>query len=66
MKRFSNNKEIQKLVARLIRNGWQCVRGAKHTKLLAPNGKRITVPSTPSDRKAFINFSKDIQRLVRQ
>ncbi|NOI77514.1 hypothetical protein F0224_17670 [Vibrio coralliilyticus] len=66
MKRFSNNKEIQKLVARLIRNGWQCVRGAKHAKLLAPNGKRITVPSTPSDRKAFINFSKDIQRLVRQ
>jgi hypothetical protein len=62
MTRYSNNKDIQKLVCQLIKHNWKFQRRKKHGSIFLPAGKRFTVPSTPSDKRAFQNFSKDIQR----
>jgi hypothetical protein len=64
MKRYSNNKDIQRLVCHLVKNNWRFQRCKKHGSIFSPAGKRFTVPSTPSDRRAFQNFNKDIQRSV--
>lgn len=60
---YSKNKEIQKLVARLVRSGWVFENG-RHGKLRPPCGKGfITIPRTPSDWRAFRNLMRDINRL---
>jgi len=65
MRRFSNNKDINKFIKSLIRGEkWSCLRGKKHPYLYSPKGKRITVPSTPSDYRAYQNFKKDIMRVI--
>ena len=65
MKRISKDKDINSFVRSLIKlSHWTAVRGSKHIALLSPLGKRITVPSTPSDRRAYINFKKDVLRTI--
>lgn len=64
MKRYSASKEINTLVRQLVRDGWQFQRGGQHGKLYAPNCTAcFSVPSTPSDRRAFLNFRQDVRRL---
>ncbi|MDB2386491.1 hypothetical protein N9W21_04020 [Shewanella sp.] len=63
MKKYSNNKEINSLVKRLIKNGWQILNRKKHALLIAPSGKRMPIPSTPSDYRAWYNFSHDIKHI---
>jgi len=63
--RYSTDKDIQTLVTRLLRAGWQFEKG-RHGKLRPPMGAGfITVPSTPSDRRSFQNLRRDIRRLER-
>jgi len=62
MRKYSSNKDIQKLVSSLIKQSWQYQRGKKHGSLLSPKGIRITIPGSPSDRRAYRNFLKDTQR----
>jgi hypothetical protein len=65
MRRFSNNKEINTLIRQLLKSKkWYCLAGKKHNSLISPKGKRITVPSTPSDFRAYMNFKKDLQRII--
>jgi hypothetical protein len=65
MRRFSNNKDINKFIKNLMRERkWYCLRGKKHPYLYSSKGKRITVPSTPSDYRAYQNFKKDITRVI--
>lgn len=61
--RYSNNKEIADLVRVLVNKGWQYMNGKKHGKIIAPNGRKLTVPGTPSDRRASMNFQRDVRRL---
>lgn len=65
MKKFSSDKDIQKCVVTLIRSGWVYMRGRKHGKLVSPEGKKIAVPGSPSDKRAYKNFVRDIKRLAR-
>lgn len=62
--RYSNNKTVSALVRTLIRSGWQYVNGKTHGKLVAPNGRRLAVPGTPSDWRANLNFRRDIRRIA--
>ena len=63
MERYSASKEINTLVRQLVRDGWLFQRGGRHGKLYAPNrGACLGVPSTPSDRRAFLNFRQDVRR----
>lgn len=65
MRRMSKDKDINKFVRSLVKlSCWTAIRGTKHVALLSPLGKRITIPSTPSDRRAYINFKKDILRII--
>lgn len=62
--RYSNDKEVAAIVRALINQGWQYMNGKKHGKIIAPNGRKMAVPGTPSDWRASINFRRDVRRLV--
>ena len=62
--RYSNDKTVSALVRTLVRSGWQYVNGKTHGKLVAPNGRRLAVPGTPSDWRASLNFLRDIRRIA--
>lgn len=64
MQRFSKDSKINKLVLSLLKIGWQLRKGKKHYILISPNNGRIAIPSTPSDCRAFLNFSRDINHLT--
>ena len=65
MKRFSSCKNINKLVASLLSDGWSFQVGGRHGKLYTPNRHVfISVPCTPSDRRGFINFKQQVRRLI--
>jgi hypothetical protein len=64
--KYSSGKEIHMLVLQLIREGWSFGRGAKHGWLRPPVGPEVlTVPNSPSDRRAFLNFRQDVRRMRR-
>lgn len=62
--KYSKDKAIAGHVRTLIRAGWRFEMGGRHGKLTSPMGRRIPVPCTPSDRRAFQNFKRDIRRLL--
>ncbi len=65
MRRYSSCKDINKLVSRLMLNGWSYQTGGHHGKLYPPTKHVfISVPSTPSDRRGFSNFKQRVRRLV--
>lgn len=63
MRKFiSNDKDIARYVKTLMHHHGAVLRyGSKHPYLIL-YGKRITIPSSPSCKKAFINFQNDIKR----
>ncbi len=63
MKKYSRDKNINKLVNRLLKSDEWRIRRGRHSVLTAPSGKRLAVPSTPSDRRAYMNFKHDVRRL---
>ncbi len=63
MKRYSASKDINVIVRQLIHQGWLFQRGKTHGKLYHPRGaKCLTVPTTPSDHRAFLNFRQIVRR----
>lgn len=63
--RYSKSKEIHKFVQNLIRQGWKFWRGSKHGRLRHPCGRgTVTVPCSPSDKRSFQNFKRDVRRVV--
>ncbi len=64
MMKYSKDKAIAGLVRRLIHDGWQFHMGGRHGKLVSPEGRRLPVPCTPSDYRAFDNFQRDLRKLM--
>lgn len=64
MTRISSDKDIRKVVSRLIQRGWDLKKGKKHHSIVAPWGKKLAIPCTPSDYRAIHNFRKDIKKLA--
>ena len=62
--RYSNDKAVSALVRALVSSGWKYVSGKTHGKLVAPNGRRLAVPGTPGDWRAYLNFRSDIRRIA--
>lgn len=53
------------MVKVLVREGWLFCRGGKHGKLRGPSGKlTLTVPNSPSDHRAFLNFKRDVHHAL--
>ena len=64
MGKYSKDKNIDKIVRELVAEGWSSTRKKGHWQLKPPNSDRIqTVPLTPSDGRAFLNFRSDIKRI---
>lgn len=60
--RYCHDKEINQLVASMVRDGWNYSRG-RHGKLRKPDGSSfVTIPNTPSDYRAILNLRRDIRR----
>jgi hypothetical protein len=64
MKKFSSNKDINVYIKKLMTAGWSFKRRRKHSCIIYERGGKISIPSTPSDRRAFNNFKKDTIRLM--
>lgn len=63
--KYSSDKQIHVLVRKLVRDDWEFVRGGKHGRLRSPEGLAIlTVPGSPSDSRAFLNFRQDVRRVL--
>jgi predicted RNA binding protein YcfA (HicA-like mRNA interferase family) len=61
--KYSNDKQIAAMVRSLIAAGWQYQTGGRHARLTSPSGRRIAVPGTPSDHRAFQNFKCHIRKI---
>jgi len=66
MKKYSSNKEINQFVKLLIKNNWKFTFGSKHGRLQSPDGIKYTVPKSPSDWRASLNFKRDIFKKYKQ
>lgn len=62
MSKYSNNKDINCMVKQLVKEGWIPLRKNRHTMIKSPKGITLTVPSSPSDVRAVLNFKSDIRR----
>ncbi len=63
--KYSQDKHVASIVRQLVAKGWRYSRGRKHGKLVAPNGRVLAVPGTPSDWRAGLNFERDARRITR-
>ena len=64
MKKFSTNSQINSLIHLLLKRGWKVQNRKKHAILVAPNNRKIAIPSTPSDYRASYNFSRQTKHLL--
>ena len=62
--KYSNDRNVSDVVRDLVRNGWRYHMGGRHGKLVSPSGRRMPVPCTPSDYRAFLNFKRDVRKLL--
>lgn len=62
--KYSRCKEIHVLVKEMIRTGqWVVKSKSSHLKLVNETAnKMLTVPQTPSDHRAVLNFYADVKR----
>lgn len=64
--KYCSNKDINKLIRMLVRQGWRFKHGTKHGCLCDPSGSHgITVAKSPSDYRSYKNFICDLRRLSR-
>lgn len=61
-KHYSRDPQVNQIVRQLVRKGWYFCHTAKHGRVIAPTGKKITVPFSPSDFRACLNFKAQIRR----
>jgi predicted RNA binding protein YcfA (HicA-like mRNA interferase family) len=63
--KYSTHKDIDKMVRRLVRQGWTFWRGGKHGRLQHPFlATTLTIPGSPGDRRAVNNFASDVKRIL--
>lgn len=61
--KYSNDSAINQLVLEKLRGGWTYRKSRKHHVLISPQNRRIAIPSSPSDRRSFLNFARRVQKL---
>jgi hypothetical protein len=64
--RYSNHKELNKLVLELVSSGSTFWWGGKHGRLRLPSGAVLTVPGTPSSPYAVKTFAGAVKRAIRK
>lgn len=63
---YSTDKDFNRFIAGLVRTGWtfQPKGHRKHAKLIAPNGRSLTIAGSPSDWRALRNLRRDTEYLA--
>lgn len=65
--RYSTDPRIDEIVRRLVLAGWPIEPGSRHYRLATPDKRtRLTVPGSPSDGRAFLNWLAQSKRCLRQ
>lgn len=64
MKKYSKDSIINSIVKSKLNAGWKIRKGKKHDILIAPNSRKLVIPSTPGDKKAHKNFSSKLNHLI--
>jgi hypothetical protein len=62
MGKYSKDKNVDSLVCELLGGGWQPLKRKRHWQVVSPTGLKLTIPVTPSDGRAFLNFRGDVRR----
>lgn len=62
--KFSRDKDVNRMVSQLVREGWRYRRGGKHGKLFSPGAIGfLTIPATPSDHRTLHNLRRDVRKI---
>ena len=61
---YSSSKDLRKHIAGLIKEGWTFKKGGKHGKLIAPNGRKMPVPVSPSGYNTLVNQVHQARRIA--
>lgn len=62
--KYCANKDIDRMIRQLLRQGWSYRNGSKHSRLTHPAGcPTLTVSRTPSDWRSVQNFVRDLRRV---
>jgi hypothetical protein len=57
------NKDLDKLIHQAKDQGWQIqTKRSGHYKWISPSGRFVVSSSTPSDRRAVMNITRDLRR----
>ena len=60
-----NNKDMNKEIFNLVRNGWKFVHGKTHHKVYPPGQSQyITVSTTPTDWNVIHKFRAQVRRMT--
>jgi predicted RNA binding protein YcfA (HicA-like mRNA interferase family) len=65
VKNYTRCKDMNVVVAKLIKQGWEFTAGA-HGRITHPSGKYLTFSMSPSDKYAFRQLERDVRRLLKQ
>ena len=63
---YTRNKDVNKLVKSLIKEGWEPFKLKDHWCLKAPNGDTQLVAFSTGDRRSTVKFNSDINRIKRR
>jgi hypothetical protein len=57
------NKDLDKLIDQAKDQGWEIqIKRSGHYKWVSPSGRFVVSSSTPSDRRAVMNITRDLRR----
>jgi hypothetical protein len=57
------NKDLDKLIHQAKDQGWEIqIKRSGHYKWVSPSGRFVVSSSTPSDRRAVMNITRDLRR----
>ena len=61
---YTSSKDLRKHIATLVKEGWTFKKGGKHGKLIAPNGRKMPVPVSPSGNNTLVNQVHQARRIA--
>lgn len=65
--RWVPDKEVRALAIKCERMGWTVTKsGNNHLLVIAPNGERISMSSTPSAQDSLRAYRAKVQRILKQ
>jgi hypothetical protein len=64
MIKYTNNKDINEMIAKVVEQGWEVRPGKGHVKVCPPDKTLscVTVASTPSDHRAIKNMRAEFRK----